>query len=285
MPTNSASPLPGAAPGRRPPGRPRHDHPARMDGLSGTASALFGDAFSPGPQHAEAPAVHLVTRHRLEDDAVCAVEAIMPSALARNGALARHGALARNGAPAASLLDRNGRYLRQIGGLGTQWSGGPIAVAVASADLLEGRLIGLVTAALLGSGLPAEQLNLILPEQALLDIDTDAVLGLAALRDLGIGLCVDNYGAGVASLTLLRRLPLTGIKLARSLVRGLPYDREDAAITRAIISTAHALDLAVVADGIDTERQRAFLAHCGCDEGQGALFGAPLAIPAYPHDA
>ncbi len=258
---------------RRPPGRPRHAHPPRTDGLTGTASAHFDEAFSPDPQHSETPAVHLITRRRLDDDAVCAVEAIMP------------GGQARNGGPASCLLDRSGRYLRQIGASGFQWSGGPIAITVPGADLLEGRLIGLVTAALLGSALPAERLNLILPEQALLDIDTDAVLGLAALRDLGVGLCVDNFGAGVASLTLLRRLPLTGIKLARTLVRGLPYDREDAAMARAIISTAHALDLIVVADGVATERQRAFLAHCGCDQGQGALFGAPLSIPAYPHDA
>ena len=258
---------------RRAPGRPRHDHSLRTDGLAGTASARFGEAFSPGPQHTEIPTVHLVTRRRLDDDAVCAVEAIMP------------GGLARNGGPASCLLDPSGRYLRQIGAIGFQWSGGPIAVTIPGADLLEGRVIGLVTVALLGSGLPAERLNLILPEPALLDIDTDAVLGLSALRDLGVGLCVDNFGAGVASLNLLRRLPLTGIKLARALVRGLPYDREDAAIARAIISTAHALDLTVVADGVDTERQRAFLAHCGCDEGQGALFGAPLPIPAYTHDA
>ena len=66
------------------------------------------------------------------------------------------------------------------------------------------------------------------------------------------------------------------MKLDRSLVRGLPADREDAAIARALIATAHALGLSVVAEGIETEAQRAFLAAAGCDEGQGYLFSEPL---------
>ncbi len=141
------------------------------------------------------------------------------------------------------------------------------------------RLIGAVGSALATMGFPGHRLELILPETMLVDLDADGLLALSALRDLGVGLCVDAFGAGVTSLTLLRRLPLTSIKLARTLVRGLPIDREDAAIAKAAIATAQTMGLSVVADGVETEQQRAFLAHCGCDEGQGPLFGAPLRFP------
>ncbi len=105
----------------------------------------------------------------------------------------------------------------------------------------------------------------------------DTLLTLSAIRDLGAGIGLDDFGAGIASLTMLKRLPLTTIKLDRSLVRDLPFDRDDAAIVRASIDTAHALGLTVVAEGIETEPQRAFLSGCGCDEGQGYLFGRPVA--------
>ena len=86
----------------------------------------------------------------------------------------------------------------------------------------------------------------------------------------------------IASLTMLKRLPLTRLKLARSLVRTVPADREDATILHAIIATAHAVGLVVIGDGIETEHQRAFLAHCGCDEGQGPLFGPAVQVTALP---
>jgi len=91
-----------------------------------------------------------------------------------------------------------------------------------------------------------------------------------------VGVTLDDFGTGFASLSTLKRLPLTAMKLDRSLVRDLPVDAEDAAIVRAVIATAHALGLRVVAEGIETESQRAFLTGCGCDEGQGYLFSRPV---------
>jgi EAL domain-containing protein (putative c-di-GMP-specific phosphodiesterase class I) len=105
----------------------------------------------------------------------------------------------------------------------------------------------------------------------------ETLLTLSALRDLGVGLALDDFGTGWASIAMLKRLPLTTLKLDRSMVRDLPGNREDAAIIRAMIGTGHALGLTVVAEGIETELQRAYLGSLGCDQGQGYLFGHPLA--------
>jgi EAL domain-containing protein (putative c-di-GMP-specific phosphodiesterase class I) len=123
-------------------------------------------------------------------------------------------------------------------------------------------------------------LELAFAESVLAEVDTDTLLLLSAIRDLGIGVAVDDFGAGVASLAMLKRLPLTAMKLARTLVREVTTDREDAAIVRAVIETGHALGLRMVADGIESELQRAFLARSGCDEGQGSLFGHKLTAEA-----
>ena len=126
------------------------------------------------------------------------------------------------------------------------------------------------------SGLPPERLELELTESMLIQIDLDALLGLSALRDIGIGLALDDFGIGYASLAMLRRLPLTVLKLDRSLIHGLPHEREDAAIVRAVVETSHALGLRVVAEGIETAEQRDYLTQIGCDEGQGFLFSRPI---------
>lgn len=152
-----------------------------------------------------------------------------------------------------------------------------VSVNVSARQIALGALLGQVAAALEESRLAPERLELELTESQLVALDTETLLTLSAIRDLGVGLALDDFGVGYASLGVLRRLPLTVMKLDRSLVRALPEDREDAAIARALIATGHALGLSVVAEGIETEAQRAFLAAAGCDEGQGYLFSEPLA--------
>ena len=107
----------------------------------------------------------------------------------------------------------------------------------------------------------------------------------AALRDHGIGLTLDGFGAGLASLTVLRRLPLTGLKLARSVVRGLPGDGDDVAVARAGIAMAHAMGLVAIADGIETEAQRAFLRDAAARQGQATVRRGALApgLPGRTH--
>ena len=151
-----------------------------------------------------------------------------------------------------------------------------VSVNVAAQQIASGMLLGQIAAALSESGLPPERLELELTESQLIGLDADTLLALSAIRDLGVGLALDDLGTGHASLAVLKRLPLTAMKLDRSLVRGVPADREDAAIVRAVVAMGHALGLTVVAEGIESETQRDFLAACGCDEGQGYLFSQPL---------
>lgn len=151
-----------------------------------------------------------------------------------------------------------------------------VSVNVAAQQVASGLLLGQVAAALEESGMAPERLELELTESQLIGVDAETLLALSAVRDLGVGLALDDFGTGHASLSVLKRLPLTAMKLDRSLLRSVPNDREDSAIVRAVIAMGHALGLTVVAEGIENEAQRAFLAGVGCDEGQGYLFSQPL---------
>lgn len=151
-----------------------------------------------------------------------------------------------------------------------------VSVRAAPAQLVGGVLLGQLAAALGAAALAPERLEIALPEAHLLDADAETLLLLSAIRDIGVGLVLDDFGAAHAALALLQRLPLTAVKLHRALVRDLPDDAEGAAIVRAIGTAAAALGLGVIAEGIDTEAQRAFLADCGCELGQGALFGRAM---------
>ncbi len=156
------------------------------------------------------------------------------------------------------------------------WGQAMVSVNVSARQLADGALLGQVADALENSGLDPDRLEIELTESMLVDVGLETLLTLSAIRDLGVGIALDDFGTGFASLAMLKRLPLTVMKLDRSLVRDLPVDREDAAIVRAVIATGHALGLMVVAEGIETEAQRAFLSASGCDEGQGYLFSHPI---------
>lgn len=151
-----------------------------------------------------------------------------------------------------------------------------ISVNVSPRQLSDRALLSQVAAALEESGIRPERLELELTESMLLHVDADTLFSLSALRDRGVGLALDDFGTGFASLGMLRRLPLTALKLDRSLVRDLPDGPEDVAIARAAVQTGHAMGLRVVAEGVETEAQRDFLAAIGCDEGQGYLFARPM---------
>jgi EAL domain-containing protein (putative c-di-GMP-specific phosphodiesterase class I) len=151
-----------------------------------------------------------------------------------------------------------------------------LSLNISPRQLQDGGFLEQVATAAEATGLQTESIELELTEATLLAIDDDTLLLLSVLRDIGVGLALDDFGTGYASLAMLRRLPLTTLKIGRSLVRDLPDNREDAAIVQAMVTTMHAMGLAVVAEGVETEAQCAFLAGIGVDAAQGYLFGRPV---------
>jgi EAL domain-containing protein (putative c-di-GMP-specific phosphodiesterase class I) len=174
------------------------------------------------------------------------------------------------------------RALHEACAAASLWPSGLLSIAVPGASLVNSTLLGDVGTALAESGLSPERLEIALAEPALAADSTEALLTLAALRDLGVGIALDGFGAESASLLTLKRFPVTTLKLDRSLVRDLPGDREASAALAAAAFFARALDVSVVACGLETEAQRALLCRIGCDAAQGSLCGQPMAASSWP---
>jgi len=154
---------------------------------------------------------------------------------------------------------------------------GHVAINVACADLRRGDFASRLLAKLDGARIPAEFVQIEITESVLLGGGIDKVE--RTFRDLtarGVQLALDDFGTGFASLTHLKRFPIGIIKIDRSFVRDLQIDAEDGAIVDALIGLAKALNIQVVAEGIETAAQRDFLRALGCAIGQGFLFGHAL---------
>jgi len=159
-----------------------------------------------------------------------------------------------------------------------QENGLPLVMAVnlSALQFKRGNLLETVANALKQSGLAASQLELELTESILLqDVET-AIKTLRSLKDMGIKLSIDDFGTGYSSLSYLKRLAVDKLKIDQSFVRDLAEGADSAAIVRAIIQLGHTLQLTVIAEGVETDPQLAFLRDHGCDEIQGYLFGRPV---------
>jgi EAL domain-containing protein (putative c-di-GMP-specific phosphodiesterase class I) len=106
---------------------------------------------------------------------------------------------------------------------------------------------------------------------------------LQSLRDSGISLAIDDFGTGYSSISYLKRFPIDTLKIDRSFIADLTENPEDAALTVAIITMAHSLDLKVIAEGVETAAQRQFLLEHGCESLQGFLFSKPLSAESMSH--
>ena len=156
-----------------------------------------------------------------------------------------------------------------------------IGVNVLGAQFRTGDLAQKVLACLAETGLPAGALELEIVERTILRQDDHQFVELSTLRDAGVSIAFDDYGTGNASLLTLKHFPLSRLKMDKSFVRGMLEDKADAAIIRVMLFLGRSLDIAVTADGVDTEAQRARLAQKGCEQAQGALFGLPMPASAF----
>lgn len=159
-------------------------------------------------------------------------------------------------------------------------SGLPLHVAVnlSPRQLSDPHLPENVSAALLAAELDPGCLELEITETMLMGNVAVAISSLSALRKLGVRLSIDDFGIGYSSLNDLKRLPIDLIKVDRGFVSDIPDNADDMAIMAAVIAMAHQLNLAVVAEGVETEAQAAFLERHGCEYGQGFLYGRPCGI-------
>jgi EAL domain-containing protein (putative c-di-GMP-specific phosphodiesterase class I) len=132
-----------------------------------------------------------------------------------------------------------------------------------------------VEATLHETGLAAGELELEITENVALHRE-DAMESLQKLKDLGVRIAFDDFGTGYAALSYLTSFPLSRIKIDRSFVGRIMDDAKDAAIVRSLIVMAHNLGLGVIAEGVETRAQAAFLTEEGCDEVQGFLYAKPL---------
>ncbi len=153
-----------------------------------------------------------------------------------------------------------------------------IAVNVSVRQFRHPHFVESVVAAINYAGIPASRLKLELTETLLADGIEVTVAKMATLKDMGVTLALDDFGVGYSALSSLKRLPLDQLKIDKNFVRDILRDPNDAAIARAIIAMAQSLGLEVMAEGVETEEQREFLAGQGCPCYQGYLFCPPLPI-------
>jgi EAL domain-containing protein (putative c-di-GMP-specific phosphodiesterase class I) len=150
-----------------------------------------------------------------------------------------------------------------------------VSVNVSAHDVNDHSFADRVSAELAERGLPGSSLVVELTETALLSDPETAGQVLGRLAASGVGVAVDDFGAGYASLLYLRRYPVSVLKLDRSLVQGLTVNPTDAALVRWTVEMAHSLGVTCVAEGVEDEDTLRALADLGCDEAQGFLFQAP----------
>ncbi|MBS1140948.1 MAG: diguanylate cyclase/phosphodiesterase with sensor(s) [Proteobacteria bacterium] len=165
-----------------------------------------------------------------------------------------------------------------------RWAGSPdtahlaLAVNVSAVQLHQPDFVERVTAILRQAGADPGRLKLELTESMLVEDIETTISKMQALKELGITFALDDFGTGYSSLSYLKRLPLSQLKIDQSFVRDVLLDPNDAAIARSIVALAQGLGLGVIAEGVETEEQREFLAASGCHRCQGYLFGRPVVV-------
>jgi len=151
-----------------------------------------------------------------------------------------------------------------------------MALNVSGTEVRDGVLEPMLAEHLAATELPFSALDVEITESAIMDSDSSATGVLTRLRLAGAWVSVDDFGTGYSSLARLQRLPVDALKIDKAFVERVGSDARDSALARAVISMAHSLGLSVVAEGVETEQQFAFLREQACDAYQGYLLARPL---------
>ena len=158
-----------------------------------------------------------------------------------------------------------------------------LAVNVSARQFRQQDFVPYVLDLLSYTGANPRRLKLELTESMLVHDVEETIAKMSALRKHGIGFSLDDFGTGYSSLSYLKRLPLDQLKIDQSFVRDLMTNPNDAAIANTVIALGHSLGLTVIAEGVETEAQRHFLAAQGCDAYQGYLLGRPMPLADFEH--
>jgi len=149
-------------------------------------------------------------------------------------------------------------------------------VNISGRQFRQGTLVDLIDETLADSGLAPEKLELEITESVIMEDVEETFQTFAALQKRKISLAVDDFGTGYSSLNYLRRFPISKFKIDRSFIQDITHDSNDAAIANTVIALAKSLNVAVIAEGIETETQLEMLIGMGCKQGQGFFFSEPL---------
>ncbi len=153
-----------------------------------------------------------------------------------------------------------------------------LAVNVSAHQFRQADFVDQVLAALERTGANPLKLKLELTESLLVSNVEDIIIKMTKLKAKGVSFSLDDFGTGYSSLTYLKRLPLDQLKIDQGFVRDVLIDLNDAAIAKMVIALAESMGLVVIAEGVENEQQRRFLAHHGCHAYQGYLFSKPLPL-------
>lgn len=157
-----------------------------------------------------------------------------------------------------------------------------VAMNLSAQQLRRDGLVERIAEIVESEGADPASLEIEITESVLMDDEERSIETLAALRALGLHVSLDDFGTGYSSLSHLRRLPIDGVKIDQSFIRRVEEDPEDAAIVSAMVSLVKVLKLRVVAEGVETEGQKAFVEEIGCDEIQGFLVSAAVEASQVP---
>jgi diguanylate cyclase (GGDEF)-like protein len=155
-----------------------------------------------------------------------------------------------------------------------------VAVNLSARQFRQRNLVETVAKVLSETGLAPAHLELELTETAIMSDAESTIATLKALRGMGVTLAIDDFGTGYSSLSYLKRFPVDRLKIDRSFVHNCIHDPTDAAIITSIVALAHSMNFEVVAEGVETEEQAAFLREQGSDAAQGFLYSPPMPSPA-----